>query len=56
MKSTPSALFVLSVLAGITTPANALDTRTFPEQQKRQSHRSSRGRGGTRRRGHPSPA
>ena len=38
MKRILPALFVLSVLVGIAAPANALDTKTFWEQQERQSY------------------
>jgi len=38
MKTILSALFALSVLAGIATSASALDTKTFWDQQERQSH------------------
>ena len=38
MKTIVFALFVLSVLAGISGPASALDTKTFWDQQERQSH------------------
>ena len=38
MKTIVSALFALSVLAGIAAPASALDTKTFWDQQERQSH------------------
>jgi hypothetical protein len=38
MKTIVSALFALSVLAGIAGSANALDTKTFWEQQERQSY------------------
>jgi hypothetical protein len=37
MKTIVTALLVLSVLAGIAAPASALDTKTFWEQQERQS-------------------
>jgi hypothetical protein len=36
MKRILPALRVLSVLAGIAAPTNALDTKTFWEQQERQ--------------------
>ena len=38
MKTLVSALIALSVLAGIAAPANALDTKTFWDQQERQTH------------------
>jgi hypothetical protein len=38
MKTIVSALIALSVLAGIAGSANALDTKTFFEQQERQSY------------------
>ena len=38
MKTIVSALLVLSVLASIAAPASALDTKTFWEQQERQSY------------------
>ena len=38
MKTIVSALIALSVLAGVAAPANALDTKTFWEQQDRQSY------------------
>jgi hypothetical protein len=38
MKTIVFALFALSVLAGISGPASALDTKTFWDQQERQSH------------------
>jgi hypothetical protein len=38
MKTLVSALIAVSVLAGIATPASALDTKTFWEQQERQTH------------------
>ena len=38
MKTVISAVILLSVLAGITGPASALDTKTFWEQQERQSY------------------
>jgi hypothetical protein len=38
MKTILSALITLSVLAGIAAPASAVDTKTFWEQQERQSH------------------
>jgi hypothetical protein len=38
MKMIVSALVALSVLAGIAGFANALDTKTFWEQQERQSY------------------
>jgi hypothetical protein len=38
MKTIVSALIALSVLAGIAGPAGALDTKTFWEQQERQSY------------------
>ena len=37
MKTIISALFALSVLAGIAAPASAFDAKTFYEQQDRQS-------------------
>jgi hypothetical protein len=37
MKTIVSVLITLSVLAGIVGSANALDTKTFWEQQERQS-------------------
>jgi hypothetical protein len=37
MKTIVSILVALSVLAGISASANALDTKTFWEQQERQS-------------------
>ncbi len=38
MKTIVSALIALSVLAGIAAPVSALDTKTFYEQQDRQSY------------------
>ena len=38
MKTIASLLLALSVLAGIAAPAGALDTKTFWEDQDRQSH------------------
>ena len=38
MKTITAALIALSVLAGIAAPANALDVKTFWDQQDRQSH------------------
>jgi len=38
MKTIVSALVALSVLAGIAGSTNALDTKTFWEQQERQSY------------------
>ena len=38
MKTIVFALFALSVLAGIAGPASALDTKTFWDQQERQSY------------------
>jgi hypothetical protein len=38
MKTIVSALIALSVLAGVTAPANAIDAKTFYEQQDRSSH------------------
>jgi hypothetical protein len=38
MKTIAAALITLSVLAGIAAPASALDTKTFWDQQERQSH------------------
>lgn len=38
MKTIISALIALSVLAGIAAPASALDSKTFYEQQDRQSY------------------
>jgi hypothetical protein len=38
MKIVVSVLIALSVLAGIAAPASALDTKTFWEQQERQSY------------------
>jgi hypothetical protein len=38
MKTVISAVILLSVLAGIAGPASALDTKTFWEQQERQSY------------------
>jgi hypothetical protein len=38
MKTIVSVLVALSVLAGIAGSANALDTKTFWEQQERQSY------------------
>ena len=38
MKTIVSILVALSVLAGIAGSANALDTKTFWEQQERQSY------------------
>jgi hypothetical protein len=38
MKTILSALITLSVLAGIAAPASAIDTKTFWEQQERQSY------------------
>ena len=37
MKTIVFALFSLSVLAGVAVPARALDTKTFWDQQERQS-------------------
>jgi hypothetical protein len=37
MKTIASTLIVLSLLAGIAAPANALDAKSFYEQQDRQS-------------------
>jgi hypothetical protein len=38
MKTIAATLIALSVLAGIAAPANALDVKTFWDQQDRQSH------------------
>ncbi len=38
MKTITAALIALSVLAGIAAPASALDTKTFWDDQERQSH------------------
>jgi hypothetical protein len=38
MKTIASVLVALSLLAGIAGSANALDTKTFWEQQERQSY------------------
>ena len=38
MKTITAVLIALSVLAGIAAPASALDTKTFWDQQERQSH------------------
>ena len=38
MKTIVSALIALSVLAGITAPANAFDAKSFYEQQDRQAN------------------
>jgi hypothetical protein len=38
MKTIASVLVALSVLAGLAGAANALDTKTFWEQQERQSY------------------
>ncbi len=38
MKTIVFAVLALSVLANVVAPANALDTKTFYEQQERQSH------------------
>jgi len=38
MKTITAALIALSDLAGIAAPASALDTKTFWDDQERQSH------------------
>jgi hypothetical protein len=38
MKTIVSTLIALSVLAGVVAPANAIDAKTFYEQQDRSSH------------------
>jgi hypothetical protein len=38
MKTMVLVLLALSVLAGIATPASAIDSKTFWEQQERQSY------------------
>ena len=38
MKTITAVLIALSVLAGIAAPASALDTKTFWDDQERQSH------------------
>jgi hypothetical protein len=38
MKTIVSALIALSVLAGVAAPANAIDAKTFYEQQDRASY------------------
>ena len=38
MKTIVSTLIALSVLAGVVAPANAINAKTFYEQQDRSSH------------------